>query len=185
MSIAQLANRYAKALFDLAEKSGKTNNVESDLGSILNTAQSSSLLLSFVKNPTFSKSTKESVMVAISKRTNADKLTVNFIRLLARNGRLDKLPEIINSYISLMMNSRGEEFAHITTASPLKDFELRNIEESLSKSIKKKVIAQVSVNDSILGGVVVRMGSVMLDASLSGKLEKLTVLSKKAVANLN
>ncbi len=185
MSYAGLAGRYAKALFELAEKNNSLDKVESDLTQLIKAVEGSSELSKTILNPVISKSNLSGVITEILKKLAATDLTVKFIGTLVQNGRIIHLAEIVDAYFGLMMQSRGEEKAYITTASTLNPEQVKEIENTLGKALGNKIKAVVAVNEEILGGIVVRIGSKMLDASLSGQLEKLAMLNKKAIADLN
>ncbi len=185
MSGSNLAGRYAKALFELAEKNKSLDKVEGDLQQLMKAVEGSLVLRGAILSPVISKSNLSGVMAEILKRLAANSLTINFIGVLVQNGRIKHLAEVASAYLGLMMQSRGEEEAYVTTASSLDAKQIVDIENTLGKAMGHKIKAVMAVNDEILGGIIVRIGSKMLDASLSGQLEALALLNKKAIANLN
>lgn len=185
MSGLALAGRYAKALFELAQKSNSLDKVEDDLNQLIKVVDISPELALALNNPVISKSNIEGALFEVLKKLGANKLTVNFINVLVQNGRTKSLAQVVQSYSNLMMQSRGEENAYVTTATTLSSKQIADIEKTLGSALGSKVKAVMAVNDGILGGIIVRIGSKMLDASLSGQLDKLAVLNKKAIANLN
>jgi len=185
MSGLALAGRYAKALFELATKNKCLDAVEADLARLMKVVGDSSELSGVLSNPVISKSNVEAVLLEVLKKSGANKLTINFVNVLVQNGRIRHLAEVAEVYKSLMMNSRGEQSAYITAASALSANQVSDIEKALGSSFGKKIKAVVAVNDEILGGVIVRIGSKMLDASVASQLNKLAILNKKAIANLH
>ena len=185
MSGSNLAGRYAKALFELAEKNKSLDKVEGDLTQLMKTVENSAELSAAITNPVISKHDLSGVMLQILKKLDAANLTINFIGVLVQNGRIRHLAEVASAYFGLMMQSRGEENAYVITASGLQANQVADIEKTLGAALGNKIKAVVSVNDEILGGIIVRIGSKMLDASLVGQLKTLALLNKKAIANLN
>lgn len=185
MSGSSLEGRYAKALFELAEKKKTSDKVEADLVQLLKAIADSSALDQAIKNPAISKTSLLKVVAEILKKQGADKLTSDFVGVLVQNGRVRSVGQVVNAYSSLMREARGEEKAYVTTASSLDKKQVEELEKTLGKALSNRIKAEVSVNESIIGGMIVRIGSKMLDASISGQLEKLAILNKKAIAELN
>ena len=185
MSGLALAGRYAKALFALAQKNKCSDKVEGDLLQLMKVVGSSGDLYGVLHNPLISKRNIESLLAEVLGKCAANKLTINFINVLVENGRIKYLLEVVDFYKNLMMQSRGEHAAYITVASALSDGQIADIEVALAAASGKKIKAIVSVDDEILGGIVVRIGSKMLDASVAYQIDKFAELSRKAVMNLN
>ena len=185
MSGTAIAGRYAKALFELAQNSKSLDVIEGDFAGLMSAIEASPELRGALNNPVISKENIETVLQQILKKIGANKLTVNFINILVQNGRVKLLEEAISAYHVLMMQSRGEENAYVTTASELNSKQVAEIEKALGAAVGSKIKAVVTVNNEIIGGIIVRIGSKMLDASISGQLEKLALVNKKAIANLN
>jgi F-type H+-transporting ATPase subunit delta len=185
MSGIALAGRYAKALFELAEKKKLLDKVEGDLEQLMKVVGESQELAGVLGNPVVSKNNVAAVVCAVLNKLGANEITVDFLNILAQNGRIKYLSEIVESYSNLMMKNRGEEYAYITTAKKLKSDKVAIIEGTLGKALGSKIKVVTAVNDNILGGMIVRIGSKMLDASVVGQLDKLAMLNKKAIAALN
>lgn len=185
MSGLALAGRYAKALFELATKDKSSEKVEADLLQLIKAVSESPALAATLKNPSISKNSLSKVMSELLKKLNANGLSITFIMIVTQNGRIKYLTEIVDAYSNLMMKSRGEEYAYVTTATKLQEKQVKEVEKTLGAALGNKIKAVVAVNDEILGGIIVRIGSKMLDASLSGQLGKLSVINRKAIANLN
>lgn len=185
MSGLALAGRYAKALFELAAKDNSFDNVEKDLAQLVKAVAENNDLATVLKNPSISKTQVMNLLSLLLKKMGAGKLSENFVRVVVSNGRAKYLAEIVSAYSVLTMQRRGEEFAYVTTATKLGEKQVGEIEKTIGSSLGKKIKAVVAVNDEILGGIIVRIGSKMLDASLSGQLVKLSNINRKAIANLN
>jgi len=185
MSGLALAGRYAKALFELAAKDSSSDKVEADLLQLMNTVNDSPNLKAALKNPSLSKKSMSKLMSDLLKKLGASSLATTFIMVVVQNGRIKYLSEIVSAYSTLMMKGRGEELAYVTTATPLKTAQIQEVEKAIGTALGSRIKAVVSVNDEVLGGIIVRIGSKMLDASISGQLGKLSVINRKAIANLN
>ena len=162
-----------KALFDAATAAGSLAAVEQDLAALDKALQASPELQDFTRNPLLSREQKGKAMGAVLAKLKADKLTVQFIDLLASQKRLDVLSDIAALFAQWAQASRGEMGARVVSASPLSEKDTKAIADRLSKAYGKKINLQVQEDASLLGGAVVHIGSIQLDSSLSGKLKRL------------
>jgi F-type H+-transporting ATPase subunit delta len=183
MSDSVLSKRYAKAIFDLAKDAKSIEEIEKDFVALKDLLTESLNLREAVQNPVISRTEQHSAMQFILKKIGVSELTEKFIKVLIDNGRLKILAEVSDSYFDMVKEYNGELTANITSAKPLLKKQIKDIEKSLSKSLGKTVTAEETVDESILGGVIVKVGSKMVDASVLGGLEKLKVITKKAIAN--
>lgn len=183
MPICELAKRYAKALFDLAQQSNEAEKVESDLVELRKLLSESVNLREAVQNPVISKLEQKSAMEFILKKNKVAILTNRLVFVLIDNGRLSYLAEVADAYVERMKQYRDEVVAKVVSASPLGEKQLQDIQQQLSQALGKKVQVDPSVDPDILGGVVVLIGSKMLDGSIAGGLEELQRLSKQAIAS--
>lgn len=179
-----VALRYAKALVDLAEDSKKTKAVEADLGALETMLSDSADLRSLIANPRISRATQQNVMAEIAKKAGLDKLTLNFLKTLAENRRLYALSKMIAAVRLDLSKRRGEMKATVKVAQDLTDAQRKELETALSKSAGVAVSVEVKVEPSILGGMIVTMGSHMIDDSVARKLEKLRIVMESG-ANEN
>jgi F-type H+-transporting ATPase subunit delta len=169
----RIAERYVKALFDLASTAKALPAVEADLAALSAAIDASSELQAFIRNPLLSREQKAKTMQALLAKLNASALTIQFTVALASNQRLDVLPAIASMFSQWAQAARGEMSARVTSASPLGDKDRAAIAERLGKAYGKKINLQVQEDASLIGGVIVNIGSIQLDSSLSGKLNKL------------
>lgn len=183
-TISILAARYAKALLDLAEQNNSTNDVEKDVVSLLSLVNSSSEFDNLLYNPSVSASRKVAAMRDVMKSCKAHDLTSRFALLMASNRRLDVLVVAMQKFLESLKEKRGEVTANVTVIRELSKEQVSRLEATLSESLNKKVSTSVQTDPSILGGVVVTIGSLKVDGSVSGKLNRLKHISKQAVANL-
>jgi F-type H+-transporting ATPase subunit delta len=175
-----VARRYAQALFDLATESKKIDNVAADLNTLKTAITESEELAMVIKSPTVSAGDLGNAIEAILTAIKAQDVTKQFCLVANSNGRLGLIPEISDAFNGLVSTSKGEVTAVVTSAKALKKAEAKKIGDSLSKSTGKKVQLEENVDESLLGGMTITIGSHMLDSSLSGRLEHLELYLKNA-----
>jgi F-type H+-transporting ATPase subunit delta len=174
----QIAQRYVKALFDVAAKS--QDAVEKDLNALDAALEGSKEFKALLSNPLLSRDKQGKAVSAVLAKIKVHKTTEQFIALLAKQKRLDLLSDIIALYSDAMMQSRGEMKAEVVSATPLKAADLAAISAKLGQTYGKKILIETREDPELLGGVVIKIGSVQLDSSLSGKLQRLTNQLKAA-----
>lgn len=174
----KIAERYVRALFDVSGKAQAA--VEKDLKALQAALASSRELAGLLSNPLLTRVQQAEAMDAVLSAVKADKMTRQFVALLARQKRLSLLPEIIAIYMHEAATRRGEMKAQLVSAVPLKDADVAKIGERLSKTYGKKIILETRQDPELLGGVVINIGSLQLDSSLSGKLRRLKNTLKAA-----
>ncbi len=179
-SKSALSNRYANALFSLASEEKKIDIVEKELSNIVEMIQSSPDLQSAIASPIISKNILLVAFLEILKKVNISKLTTQFCITLGNNGRLALLSDVNVAFSKLLSESRGELVAEITSAKPLTKEQLNNISSSLGRVTGKKITIKEKVEKKILGGMIVKIGSLMLDDSVDGKLERMKLHLKNA-----
>ena len=178
---AGLAERYASALFDLADERRAIDSVAEDLRRLRAMLADSSDLERLVRSPVLSREQQAKAVAAIAEQAGFDGLTRNFLGLLARNRRLFAVSAMIKAFLAELARRRGEVTAQVTSAAPLSESQLAKVTDSLRRSVGGKVSVDLSVDPSLLGGLVVRVGSRMVDSSLRTKLQRLE-LAMKGVA---
>ena len=177
-SLKSVSNRYASALLDLAEESKVVDVVERDLRQFQQLLDESKDLSRLIKSPVFSRDVKSEAIALILEKTTLHQNVKNFIRLVAKNARLFVLPVMINEFFSLLAIKRGEVTAEVTTAEKLTESNLSKLQDVLNSAIGKNVNIQATVDSNILGGLIVKVGSKMIDASLRTKLNSLKVVMR-------
>lgn len=168
-----LSNRYAQALLDLAEKSKAAEKVAKDLMSLEASLENSSEFQTFVASPLIKEEQQMAVMADIAKKGKFQKLTTNFLGVVVNNGRLAALPAIMQAYHEEMSRRSGEVVAEVTTADDLSAAQQKSLQKKLSEEVGQDVKLALKVDKSILGGVIVKLGSKMVDDSIARKLERL------------
>lgn len=167
----QIAQRYVKALFDVSESARA--KVEKDLKALRDILAGSKDLRGMLSNPLLTRKQQAQAMGAVLAAIKAQPVTRQFVELLAKQKRLEILPAAIELFMEKTAHERGEMKATAVSAAKLSTKDVDFISGALSKIFGKKVALETSENPELLGGVVVKIGSLQLDASLSGKLRRL------------
>lgn len=173
-----MAGRYANALFELAREQGRLPQVESDIRMFEAMLADSEDLRRLVKSPVFSADDQGRAIGAVLAKSEVSLLTANFFRLIARNRRLFAAPDMIKAFRTILARHRGEVTAEVASAMPLNDTQLAALKAQLKASTGKDVQINTSVDPALLGGLVVKVGSRMIDSSLRTKLNNLKVNMK-------
>ena len=176
---ASVAGRYASALFELAQEQSSVPTVERDLGNLQALLDESADLRRLVLSPVFSADDQARALDAILSKGGAGQLTVNFVKLIARNRRLFSLTDMIKAFRALAARARGEVEAEVTSAAPLSDEQMATLRETLKSTIGRDVAINAKVDASLLGGLIVKVGSRMIDSSLRTKLATLKMRMKE------
>lgn len=174
-----VATRYATALFELAKEGGNLDKVEADLTSVEAALAESADLREMIASPVFSRADMANAIRAIAGKMGLGLEVTNTLALLATNRRLFILPAVIAKVKAMAAASRGEVSAEVTTARPLTDAQAAELREKLKASVGKDVDLNVKVDESLIGGLVVRIGSRMIDTSIRSKLAKLQNVMKE------
>ncbi|MGQ0457285.1 MAG: F0F1 ATP synthase subunit delta [Hyphomicrobium sp.] len=170
-----VAGRYAAALFDLAKDSSKLPEVEADLVKFAGLLDQSADLVSLVRSPVIGADDQARALSAVLSKAGVGGLTANFLNLVAKNRRLFAISDMIKAFRALAAKARGEAKAEVISAVPLTDAQIADLKATLKSSVGKDVTLDARVDPSLLGGLVVKVGSRMVDSSLRTKLENLKV----------
>jgi F-type H+-transporting ATPase subunit delta len=181
-----VATRYAAALIDLAHEQGKLDNTERDLRDMAAMIAASEDLRTLIRSPRAGKAGQERALAALAEKAKFDALTRNFIGVLVQNRRLNALEEIIRAFGHEISVRRGEVTVNVETAQDLTPAQARALAQSISKSVGREVTLNASVNPGIIGGMIVTVGSQMIDDSVARKLERLKgTMSKQSNQNVS
>jgi F-type H+-transporting ATPase subunit delta len=167
------AGRYSTALFELAREAGELDRAEADLDQLAQTLESSPELNELIRNPVYTRTEQGRAMGAIAERMGLSALVRNVVGLMAQKRRLFALPQMIAMFRALLAEHRGEVTAEVTAAHPLSDAQRDALAEKIRGSMGRDVKLNVRVDESIIGGLVVRVGSRMIDSSIRAKLARL------------
>ncbi len=178
--MATVAGRYASALFDLAKDERQLDAVDSDMTSLAQMIETSSDLTRMVRSPVFTADEQGKAIGAIAAGASFNALTANFLQLLARSRRLFALNDIIRDFRKIVARHRGEITADVASAHALTEAQQAALEDSLrSTAGGRNVKIATRVDPSLLGGLIVTMGSRMIDSSLRTKLNALKTRMKE------
>lgn len=175
---ASLAGRYAFALFTLARDEKKLPVVEKSLGNVKAALDESPDFASLASNAVVSRDQASQIVAAISKTLKLDTLSANMLGVLAQNGRLSQLANVIRAFNTLAAHHRGEISAEVTSAFPLSASQLDDIRKQLKDRAGRSINITAKVDPAILGGLVVKMGSQMIDSSIKTRLNTLSQAMK-------
>ena len=168
-----LAGRYARALFDLAEPDKFLDRVAKDLGRLGGMIRESGDLKRLIQSPVISREDQGRAIAAVLQKAKMCELTRQFVGVVAQNRRLNQLPAMIAAYQAILAARRGEATAEVVSAAALTKTQLNKISGSLKKAIGSDVAVVARQDKGLLGGLVVKVGSRMVDSSLRTKLQKL------------
>ncbi len=171
MSNNRAALRYAKAILDLAIEKEAVDAIANDMRNIADAIDQNRELQKLLKSPVVKTVTKKEVLQEIFKTTHA--LTQGLIAIVTNNKRIPLLQEIAYQYLALYEKQKGEAVAHITTAVPLTPNLEAKIKMQITKGVGNDIAIKNTVDASILGGFVLRMGDLQYDASIANKLNRL------------
>ena len=175
-----IGGRYASALFELASEAGAADAVEAELRSLIQTIAESKELSGFLKSPVYDREDQARAVAEIAKKAGFSELTSNFLNLVAKNRRLFALQSMIAAYTSLAAEARGEVTAEATAAQALSEDQEKALRLEIETKIGKAVNLETRVDPNLLGGLVVKIGSQMIDSSLRTKLNRLKTVMKEA-----
>lgn len=176
----EVAERYAQALFDLARDAGAVEAVRNDLRTLKAMLAESADLRRLAASPTWSAEDKGKAFVALAAEAGFHMLTAKFLGLLTHNGRAGALGAVIGAFERLWAKASGVVAAEVTSALPLADAQLAAVRAALRQSLGKDPEIETRVDPSILGGLKVKVGSRLFDASLKTKLDQLKFALKRA-----
>jgi F-type H+-transporting ATPase subunit delta len=175
---ASLAGRYASALFDLARDQRQIDAVGRSLEALKSALSDSSDFAGLIASPLVGREDAGKAFAALAPGLGLDPITENFLGVLARNGRKGQLGNVIRDFRRLAADHRGETTAEVITARPLNDDQVRQLKAQLRARAGRDVTIDASVDPNILGGLVVKLGSQRIDASIRTKLNRLASAMK-------
>lgn len=175
---ASLAGRYASALFALARDNKTLTDVEKSLASLRQAIEESADFAALLHSQVPTRAELEASVLAIADLLKLDTLTRNFLGVLAQNNRLAQLSPILRAFDMLLAQHRGEVAAEVTSAFKLNDAQLDEIRKQLKDRAGRTIKITAKVDPSILGGLVVKMGSQMIDSSIKTRLNTLSQAMK-------
>jgi F-type H+-transporting ATPase subunit delta len=178
--LSTVAERYAGALFELAKEKNEVEKVEAALVRFLDALHNSPDLHRFVRSPVFSGGDQLHGLTSVLKAAGIEGLVRDFLLVLVRNRRLFAVEAVIRSFQRLAARERGEVEAEVVSAHPLTDAQAKNLTGTLQEKLGKSPKLTVTVDQSLLGGLILKVGSQMIDTSLRTKLKNLEKAMKEA-----
>jgi len=167
------ANRYSLALYELASEASVITKVEENSNSFLELISNSKDFRNLIKDPTLSKEILENVINKISENFNLESLFKNFLNFLILKRRFFYIQQILISFNEICSEKKGELKAEIKSAKDLSQQEINKITEELSNTFKSKIKLNYNHDESLIGGLVVQVGSTMIDTSIKNKLQQI------------
>ena len=162
---------YARALFEAAQSAERVDAVDADLGAFVDALEGSPELQAFLENPQVEPLAKADVLAQLTE--GADELVTNTLRLLAEKGRAGEIDHVHAEFRALVDQSRRRIAVELTTAHELSEAEARAIVERIEQASGRSVEATRSVDPALIGGMILQAGSLRVDASVRGRLERL------------
>ena len=178
--VSGMAGRYATALFELAVEAGSIDQIKNDLDSFDQLAAANPDLMRLIRSPVFGADEQAKALAAVLQRAGITGLSAQFLKVVAANRRLFAVREMIRDFRALVANYKGEVTADVTVAERLNDARFTEIKSTLAAVTGKDVQVNVHVDPAIIGGLIVKIGSRMVDSSLRTKLSAIKHAMKEA-----
>ena len=167
------AGRYANALFDLAREEGSLEQTEKDMEALGAALDDSQDLTDLIKSPVYGRDAQARGVEAVAEKMGLSQLVRNVVGLMGQKRRLHMLPDVIAIFRELMAEHRGEITAEVTTARKLSSAQAKKLAKTLKSAEGRGVKLNVTVDEAIIGGLIVKVGSRMIDTSIRSKLSQL------------
>jgi|TARA_B110000444_G_scaffold219290_1_gene219352 F-type H+-transporting ATPase subunit delta len=169
---SETANRYSLALYELAEENSELSVVEKNVNEFIEIISTNKELENFIKNPTQSQSNQLTVLDKISVEMKLTKIVRNFLSILIIKRRIFFLDSIFKNFLMLASKKRGELKAQLISSKSLTNDELKNLNSEISKVLGNIISFDYKVDENLIGGLKMQIGSLMVDTSLKNKLKK-------------
>ena len=175
-----IADRYASALYDLSSEGKYVDEVLSDLQKLEEYINKNKDLKILINSPLIASNDKLLILEKLSLNHSFNVLTLTFLKVISNNKRFSSLPFIITRFMNINAEKRGEIFADITSADDLSNEQKSGIKNQLRLILGEKLSLNYIVDKNIIGGLIVKVGSKMIDSSLASKINKLKIKMKEA-----
>ena len=175
-----ISDRYALALYDLASENKVIDPVLDNLKSIQEVINKNRELKLLVKSPLIFSNDKLEILLKLMSKQNLNQLSVTFLKVISKNKRFASLLSIILQFANINAQKRGDVLAAITSADELSEDQRANVKEQLKAILGEKLSLNFKVDKKIIGGLIVKVGSKMIDTSLANKINKLKIAMKGA-----
>jgi len=168
-----IAGRYAQALFELAKEADGLKALEADADALQTALAASPELAAMIASPVVARDEQVGAMAAIAAKMGLSTLTANTLALMGGNRRLFVLPQLVADLKARIAVEKGEMTADVTSATPLTAAQSKKLAETLKAKVGKTIKLNTTVDESLIGGLIVKLGSVMIDTSVKSKLAAL------------
>ena len=175
-----ISDRYASALYDLASEKKVVDSVLKNLQNIKKLIDNNKELSLLIKSPLIFSNDKLEVLLKLTSSLNLNELSITFLKVISNNKRFASLSLIISQFININANRRGDVLADITSADELSEGQRANIKDQLKTILGDKLSLNFKIDKKIIGGLIVKVGSKMIDTSIANKINKLKIAIKGA-----
>ena len=175
-----ISDRYASALYELSSEKKVVDSVLKNLESIKKIIDESKELSFLIKSPLINSNDKLEVLTKLTSSLKLDELSITFLKVISNNKRFASLTSMISQFYKINANKRGDVLADITSADKLSELQKVNIKDQLRTILGDKLSLNFKVDKNIIGGLIIKVGSKMIDASLANKINKLKIAMKGA-----
>ncbi|SLN42031.1 ATP synthase subunit delta [Pseudooceanicola marinus] len=174
-----IASRYAQAVFDIARENGKLKELETNIKDLAEALASSDDLRDMILSPIYTRAEQEKAILAVADKLALKPVTRNALGLMAQKRRLFALPQFCQRLNELLAEEKGEVTADVTSATPLSQEQQDKITAMLAETVGKQVALNTAVDEQLIGGLVIKVGSKMIDTSIRSKLNALQNVMKE------
>lgn len=179
-TVSEAARRYAGALFDLASDNSELAAIAADLSAFVGFADDGAGLVRLLDSPAFPRDQKVKALVAVAEKAGFSKTTTGFLGTMAQNGRADEILSAANAFDALYADHRGVKRALAITATKMSADQRKRLEKVLAKAVGSDVELETEVDPALVGGIQLRIGSQLIDASTASKLNRMNNAMKGA-----
>tara|TARA_A100001011_G_scaffold362546_2_gene411573 strand:- start:326 stop:883 length:558 start_codon:yes stop_codon:yes gene_type:complete len=177
---SEISQRYALALFELSQENNQTEEFVANINVFKKIYISNKEFRNFVENPTYSAENQKIVFDKILSIMNLNKLVKNFFLTLILKKRIFFVEQIIGEFLKLISQKRGEISGSLISAKKIDDKTITEIEKQITSNIKHSIKLKSKIDESLIGGIVIQIGSLMIDTSIKNKLQKYKKLMSEA-----
>ena len=175
-----ISDRYASAMYDLASEKKVIDSVLENLQDLKKTIDNSKELTLLIKSPLISSNDKLEILIKLISSSNFNELSVTFLKVVSKNKRFTSLTSMISQFVNINDNKRGNVLADVTSADEISEKQRVNIKDQLRIILGDKLSLNFMVDKKIIGGLIIKVGSKMIDTSLVNKINKLKIAMKGA-----
>ena len=173
------ASRYANALFQLAKEAKVLDSISNDLDKIMELLMSDKNFASFIENPSIKNINKLSLLDMVADNSELSKLTTDFIGVVTKKGRVSNIKDVIKSYKDLVSDFNGIKNAYVSSSKALSENQIDSIKQKLREKFSSEFILHTDIDESLIAGLKIKIGSQMIDSTIKSKLNALKAKMKE------